>query len=352
MAGAPYGVPAGTIGGKGMDLSPWLAMQQMQMQARQQEAARQMQAYQFQQQQDSERQQQDFNNRITEFRLKSGLEQDKLAREDRLSEIGLRKQESEAGRALQERSLGLQERELGIRQAEGEAREKRGLDLELKGEAKRRALTDARARVAATVGLLAQDAAASTVTPEQVRDWLVQKSQHDPQVADREAEQAAIQEWYEGAVQAKERTTREADLKEEASFRRDREKRIAEDEKLTLELKREAKAEAEDQRRGREASARIVKATAPDVAAFAKTDRPLAEAEQTLALQQAYVGKMQAAAASDPTKLPMLNAAINRLQQYAVRREEILKQREELKAKIRATEDAIAREMGVTIEGE
>lgn len=317
MAGLPWGIPAGTIGGKGMDLSPWLAYSQMQQQAQAQAQARQMQQAQFQQQMQQENDQRAFNNQLTEFRLKTGLEQDKLAREDRLTEIGLRKQESEADRALRERGLGLQERELGLRESElgfrtgREARaEKERGELELKGQARQKAFGEARARVAQTASALAQGPGATQTMPETIRDYMLQKMQMDPAIQDKEAEAAAIQEWYESAVQTKERLDRETLRQEDLEFKRKREERLAEDDRLTLEFKRDQLADAQEQKKQQKKAERAEKATEVERKILMDLGKKISDATIMVQRQQHAVGALLPGS-------PEFIAASNRLAQYA-----------------------------------
>lgn len=125
MAGVPWGAPAGSIGPRGMDLSPYFQSWQLRQQAQrdwQDQLAQQQAQQRFQQQFGMQQAAQDFNQKMAELELKAGLEGDAFNKDQRVQELELRKQEAARSAEASKAQIDLQTA------ASGRAQE--GLDIE------------------------------------------------------------------------------------------------------------------------------------------------------------------------------------------------------------------------------
>lgn len=117
MAGMPYGMPAGTIGPRSMDLTPYLQSWQLRQRGQEAEAQRAQQDAQFAREMEFRQTAQDTSNKLSELQLKrqQGLDeygkqqdaQDAMrydqARQDKLNEIKLREEKYNTARSDRDR---------------------------------------------------------------------------------------------------------------------------------------------------------------------------------------------------------------------------------------------------------
>lgn len=295
-----FGGPIGTIGPRGMDVSPWFQTQQLQLQRQrdwQDQLAQQQQMQQFQQQLGLSQAAQDFNRKIAELELQQSGARDAFNQRQRVSELQAVERESEKEdkyraerdkvsdlRVASAQEVAQQQYELAkaeeARRAESEQAEREGKAAAKKeAEEKRKAgegvvQVGTRARgivIENAKALAARMAAANNGNPpslEAVRDaMMVEASKLDVTPDERAVVQQAVQEWYDNA------TAQE----QEQQATREREK--AETEKAAAKTRAELERDAERESRKR---------AEPTEADRAKLEADVARKERIEDLKDAY----------------------------------------------------------------
>lgn len=149
MAGSPYGVPAGTIGPRSMDLSPYFNQWQMRQQAGLEAERRAQQQQQFAREMEFRNTAQQTGQKLSELQMKQGdrelasreklslenirqRELDRAASEQaRLQGIELRKQESQ-------QAMDMQKSEVDARNADRAARDAKAAEAQAKIDAEKK----------------------------------------------------------------------------------------------------------------------------------------------------------------------------------------------------------------------
>lgn len=300
MAGAPWG-PAGTIGPRSMDLSPWMNQLQMQQQAAIEQRRRQQDDEQFTRELEFKNTARKTAERMEGLALKR--QETESERNARLAgmELELRAKDQEARSEVEKGNLKAREKEIEQREKDTTASNERRLKLEAKqseDEQQSKDLVDFAARFRAMIppanSDLVVDPRLRSRSPEDIRDHFLQLIATEPFTAEqRMVAQREVDAWYNDALK-----------REDTEFKR---KSAAEKLSLDAETKRATIAVREEAEK-RLAADQVAKAIARDVAPFRKQQERIAtkygisEMLQRKALLEAEIVKLQGAAAQGDEK--------------------------------------------------
>lgn len=256
MAGAPWQIPAGTIGPRGMDLSPWMQMAQMRQQAAQEYQRKQQADQQFASELAFRDATERTRSKLDELRVKVGAESDRERTELSKLELAQRGEQAKEGAALEREGLSLKAKQLESEDKDRVQRTQRVAELETKEkekEAKSTALIDFETAFRGDLESSANEMKRMGGDPDTIYEKLMAATARmDVPPEQRAIAQALVREWYDSTTKRETQAAIRAEQKERIDIARmDKESTIA------------VREEAEQRRAGEAMTRRIAQRTTP-----------------------------------------------------------------------------------------